>query len=308
MFNPSIKVKETISSEDYEAIQALEKICVQTDGTALKLELDYKLGVAAEYKENSVKPLEKLNEFMYYDGDQLIGYIGIDCFGGVGAALEVNGMVHPNYRRQGIFTRLSGLVLDEWRRRNSGDLLLLCDRKASAGQAFIQKMDVVLAHAEYEMYLNQHKLSPEQINIAINTSGIKLRKATNADAKEIAMQNEIYFGRAASENEADWIMPETEEKRGLTIYLAELDGKCIGKVHLQLNGGTGGIYGLGVMPEYRGKGLGRAILLAGVEMFKAAGASEIMLQVEAQNANALGLYEACGFEVTSTMDYFKKRL
>ena len=51
----------------------------------------------------------------------------------------------------------------------------------------------------------------------------------------------------------------------------------IGKVHLQLTGGTGGIYGLGVLPASRGKGFGRAILLKAIEKLKSANAKEIML-------------------------------
>ncbi len=249
MFNSSIILKETITQEDYEHIHALEKICTEIDETALKLELDYKMGVAAEQGANCLNSIEKISSFMYFEGDQLIGYLGVDSFGGPSADLEVNGMVHPNYRRRGIYNRLSGLMMDEWRRRNSGNLLLLSDRKSEAGQAFVQKMGATFKHAEYEMYLNQKKLTPEQIKTVIAASGIKLRKATNADAKEVAMQNAIYFGKAASENEADWIMPETEEKRSMTIFMVEREGIAIGKIHLQLNGGTGGIYGLGVLPE-----------------------------------------------------------
>ena len=100
-------------------------------------------------------------------------------------------------------------------------------------------------------------------------------------------------------------MPEEEEKRGMTIYLAELDQQVIGKVHLQLTADLGAIYGLGVLPEFRGKGYGRAILLMAIERLQEASAGEIMLQVEAENANALNLYKSCGFKETSTMDYYE---
>ena len=32
---------------------------------------------------------------------------------------------------------------------------------------------------------------------------------------------------------------------------------------------------------------------------------KIMLQVETQNAKALNLYKSCGFEETSTIDYYQ---
>ena len=91
----------------------------------------------------------------------------------------------------------------------------------------------------------------------------------------------------------------------MSIYLVEKDDCIIGKVHLQLINGIGGIYGLGVLPENRGKGFGRAILLNAIEKLKDAKAEKIMLQVAAENATALSLYKSCGFKETSVMDYFE---
>ena len=129
-----------------------------------------------------------------------------------------------------------------------------------------------------------------------------LRKSTNQDALEIASQNAIYFGRPLDETQL--IMPETEEKRGMTVYMAYLEDQCIGKIHLELSNGNGGIYGVGILPDYRGKGYGRHILMEGISILMNQQAKTIKLQVEAENENALGLYLSCGFEATSTMDYY----
>ncbi|MFC4304303.1 GNAT family N-acetyltransferase [Cohnella boryungensis] len=59
------------------------------------------------------------------------------------------------------------------------------------------------------------------------------------------------------------------------------------------------------MPEYRGKGYGRATLLKAIDKLKEANAGDIMLQVAVENANALRLYQSCGFVETSTMDYYE---
>ena len=134
-----------------------------------------------------------------------------------------------------------------------------------------------------------------------------MRKAVNADARDVVRQNAIYFEseREQESEEAGFeniILPE-EEKRGMTIYIAEKDGQIIGKVHLQLIHGIGGIYGLGILPEYRGLGLGRALLLDAILKLKDANADKIMLQVEAKNGKAISLYKSCGFMETSVMAY-----
>lgn len=51
-------------------------------------------------------------------------------------------------------------------------------------------------------------------------------------------------------------MLEDEERRGMTICLAEKDERIIGKIHLQVINGIGEIYGLGVLPKNRGRDLG----------------------------------------------------
>lgn len=300
---PWIKLKNSLDQVDYEQIHALEVLCVQEDQITFKLELDYKL----MYEEDNMDQasLHNINDFMYFDGDQLIGYIGICFFGG--AAMEINGMVHPNYRRQGIFSKLLRLAISECKGRNAGSILALCDNKSVSGLRFLDKAGAVYQSSEFEMYLDQEIYEKTQKQ----TQGIVFRKATNADASEIARQDEIYFADITGEEDEEdahneILLPEDEEKHGNTTYLAEIDQKIIGKVKLeQINGITGGIYGLGVLPEYRGKGYGRAILLKSVEKLKDAKTTEIKLQVATQNSKALNLYQSCGFQETSRMDYFE---
>lgn len=301
--NPWIKLKNSLNHEEYELIHALETLCVLEDQVAFKLELDYKLmdkGIST-----NKACLRDINDFMYFDGEQLIGYIGICYFGG--AAMEINGMVHPNYRRQGIFSKLLKLAISECKGRNAGSILALCDNKSVSGLRFLDTVGAVYQSSEFEMYLNQEAYE----NIQKQTNGIIFRKATNEDVREIARQDHIYFGDDLDEeNEADAengiILPEDEEKRGNIVYLTQVEDNVIGKVKLELiKGITGGIYGLGVLPEYRSKGYGRAILLKSIEKLKEAKATEIMLQVATENSKALNLYQSCGFQETSRMDYFE---
>jgi ribosomal protein S18 acetylase RimI-like enzyme len=160
------------------------------------------------------------------------------------------------------------------------------------------------------MYLRKESSGP----VKGKNAEVAFRKATNQDAREVARHNAIYFGEERNEeytpsrDDFGLLMPEEEERKGMTIYFAQMGDQVIGKVHLQLIAGVGGIYGLGVLPEFRGKGFGRAVLQGAVDKLKEAGAKEIMLQVATGNANALHLYESCGFVTTSTMDYFELAL
>lgn len=297
--DPWIKLSGCLRQEDYDLIHLLQLHCSKEDQITLKLELDYKLSDAANGADKV--NIHNINEFMYFSGAQMVGYLGVSAFGGTSAPLEITGMVHPNYRRQGIFSKLFELALAECRRRNTGSVLLLCDRNSASGQTFLEKAGAAYSVSEFEMYLHDETAEVNKRQ----QCDISFRKAANADAFEIARQNAIYFGGRFDEENENIPLPEDEEKRGMTIYLAKKDDQLVGKVHLQLTNGIGGIYGLGVLPEHRGKGFGRAILLEAVEKLKAANATGIMLQVAAENAAALNLYKSCGFRETSIMDYFE---
>jgi ribosomal protein S18 acetylase RimI-like enzyme len=310
-----IKLTEALGRADYNLINMLEKTCIEQDQVNLKLELDYKLELqkSSEVKQQTLICIEKINEFMCFEGDMLIGYIGISSFGGSNAEIEVNGMVHPKYRRRGVFSKLYNLVLCEFEKRNASRMLLLSDRLSEGGQAFIKSRGSSYKHSEYEMFLDYNVFS----KVTNKHARINLRKATNDDAKEIEKQNAIYFRDVFSENatteenidnshdtENSLFLPEEEEKRGIRIFMAEYEGKVIGKVTLRLVGGLGGIFGLGILPECRGKGYGRELLMLAIEMLGNLKASEVMLQVEANNENALSLYKSVGFKARSIMDYY----
>lgn len=293
-------MKELIDRDDFSRIGELEKSCIEREPVALKLELEYKLAHAQS--RGGTITMGAAREFMYFQGEQLLGYLGIGCFGG--QEWEVSGMVHPDWRRRGIFSALYRRFLDQVREEAPSGVLLLCDRASEAGRAFIAGTGARLEHSEYEMYLQEGSLQ------GLGESPVVLRRATGADASEIRRQNRLYFHFEApqdgeSAGDVPLLVPEEEEQRGMTIYLAELEGKPVGKVHIQRGSEVWGIYGLGVLPEFRGQGYGRAILSQAVQIMKAAGAPTVMLQVDAKNDRALGLYQSCGFKVTSVMDYFQ---
>lgn len=292
-----MKLETTVVSKSFlnelelEQVKSLENHCAKNDSITLKLELDYKESLA---KEGGGKTSFS-NEFMCKIDDQVVAYVGICGFDGMN--LEVSGMVYPKYRRRGIFSELIALVLEEFRKREEKTLLFLCDSTSKSGQEFLNSLNVKYSFSEFEMYLKKMTAPPVK-----NDETLSYRKATNDDANVIANQNVVYFGKPVEKIEMP--LPEIEEARGMTIYLALMDDVIIGKVNVQLYDDEAGIYGLGVLPDYRGKGYGREILNFAVVKSKEASAKNIVLQVEAKNQKALNLYTSCGFEVTSKMDYF----
>lgn len=63
----------------------------------------------------------------------------------------------------------------------------------------------------------------------------------------------------------------------------------------------GSIQNIGVVPEHRGLGLGRALVLKSLEGFQFARLKRVVLEVTANNVAAVELYRSLGFRVVRTM-------
>jgi ribosomal protein S18 acetylase RimI-like enzyme len=86
-----------------------------------------------------------------------------------------------------------------------------------------------------------------------------------------------------------------------TWLVAGPDG-CVGTIQgLIDDSGFGGIQNLGVVPECRGLGLGRALLMRALAGFTAVRAPRAFLEVTATNEPAVRLYRSVGFRAYKTL-------
>jgi mycothiol synthase len=76
-----------------------------------------------------------------------------------------------------------------------------------------------------------------------------------------------------------------------------LAGSCWTKVHGAMTPPVGEIYVISVDPDFGGRGLGRALTIAGLDYLASLGLSVGMLYVDEANAAAVGLYRSLGFTV-----------
>lgn len=282
-----IVLKEYICGKEYDDLSKLSEVCTSNDDTILKLELEYKLNIARKSEDHS----NLVNEFLYYINDEVVSYIGISCFGGNVA--ELNGMTNPKYRRQGLFKKLFDLAMDECKRRNYDEVLLLSDDSSDSGNQFIKSNGGAYKCSEYSMeYVSGDKL----INSASKV--ISLKKADKTDSDEIKKQDSIYWGEELGEEEVEFL-PNTD------IYMIKKYDNTIGKIHVEYNDDSAYIFGFGIMPEYRCNGYGRTALRETVNTILSKNIDNIKLDVSCENVTALNLYKECGFIQKSIMNYYK---
>jgi RimJ/RimL family protein N-acetyltransferase len=88
--------------------------------------------------------------------------------------------------------------------------------------------------------------------------------------------------------------------RGAVQFLALSDGEVVGWCDVTPRDWEGyrhcGTLGMGVLPAYRGRGLGRELLRRTLEAARERGIERVELEVHASNEAAIGLYLRHGFE------------
>ena len=89
-------------------------------------------------------------------------------------------------------------------------------------------------------------------------------------------------------------------------WLAESDGHPVGVLLLAdgIDAQTWEISYVGVVPEARGKGIGRAIMERAIDFAASAGRTALTLIVDARNKPALALYSALGFRAYETRQVY----
>ena len=101
------------------------------------------------------------------------------------------------------------------------------------------------------------------------------------------------------EQEAKFLEEKTKSPNEIEI-IALVDGKVAGTAGIEAVGTKYKVrhraeFGISILKEYWGLGIGRALTEACVDCARAAGYTQLELEVVADNARALALYESVGF-------------
>jgi ribosomal protein S18 acetylase RimI-like enzyme len=274
-----------LTKEKLYEIKALQEICEKEGRLQLKLNFDMLESRSGNRKE----------DFFYYEDGKLVGFLGSYYFGN---KVEICGMVHPNYRRRGIFSKLLEDALEEAEKREARTILLNAPTESESAKQFLKRIPCSLSMVEYQMKWQKTELSEDP--------SVTVRPSYSDEDLEAEIQLDVQcFG--LNEKEARQYKQETKDHDSDLRLIIEAVGRIAGKIRLSEMNGEAWIYGFSIFPELQGKGIGRKALSKVVKMEDQKGLS-IFLEVEAKNAHALKLYESCGFISYHSQDYYEVNL
>ncbi len=120
---------------------------------------------------------------------------------------------------------------------------------------------------------------------------MELKAATPQDAPDMAAVHAQAFDTPWDENDFEDLL----DGEGLFGFLVRGEDPA-GVLICRAVGGEAEILTVGVAPWARRQGVGEALMIAAIGVARQAGSEAMFLEVDVDNASAIGLYQRLGFE------------
>ncbi len=286
----SIKVLSKTSKEVTKQIREIESYCKIYDKTVGNIFLDTSLNFDQEM--NSL--------FLFYKENNLISVLSI--FMPTASMAEISAYTLPEHRLKGYFKKLLDEAVKELKKFEQVDLLFVCEPQSIDGKAAIKKMGAEFHLTEYSLKFKGFSNDPEKQQL----TQITLQKADLKDLEAIVDLSRLIFND--DYEDAKSMVTKSLESGVRTLYIAILDNRLIGMGAVSIENNEASIFGLGISPQYRGKGFGKELLDFILKELKNKGIQDVSIEVDSSNKNAFNLYVKCGFVVETSYDYYRKHI
>ena len=219
---------------------------------------------------------------------------------------ELSVVVHPDARRRGVGGRLLAEVLADI---GEGNLAAWLHGDHPAAHLLAERHGFDRVR---ELWVMRRPLSVPLPELT-TPDGVILRGFRAGDEDELIRVNSRAFvghpeqGAMDAANLAERMVEPWFDPAGLIV--AVTGDRMLGfhwtKVHSPSHGE---VYVVAIDPEAQGRGLGRALTLAGLHHLAARGLDEVLLYVESDNAPAVAVYSRLGFTHAAADTHVQYRL
>jgi len=244
----------------------------------------------------------------------IVGYMDVAPELAIGRVI-LSCWIRPEHQRKGLATKLLGCAVHRAKELGAKVAHVNIPQDNIVAKRVLSKLGFECVRRFFELRLDMAKVSQQDIDQP--ASGCR-HLQRGEEAKLTQIQNRTF-------TDAWGYQPNTIEeiiyRTGSSTYSPEdiiltCEGdKVIGYCWTEIIGGgrtavgrKGRISMLGTDPDYRGRGVGKRTLLAGLAYLKSKGVRVAELTVDSENEVACALYQSIGFEVRAGTLWYEKAI
>jgi mycothiol synthase len=265
----------------------------------------------AEAWSNYLKLVEQggLVALVATNGSKVVAYSMTNAVPGLPDHRLLRVVVLPEYQRHQIGTSLIRATAKQFSTQKVKRLLVRLDQADEVARQFIEYNQFTHQHRDIHMWLDNLKNVPR----VTLPPGMRLKTSSpNQLENNFSHYHTLAFAdrpRFQPFSVADVNKEKNENFQHEDIMLLEtLKGQPIGFVWSMLwqypKEKVVQIEPMGVVPEFRGKGLGRLLLNLGLDYGRKRGATSAELWTSDDNAVAVSLYTHTGFKIVGGFDFY----
>ncbi|OEH93262.1 GNAT family N-acetyltransferase [Bacillus solimangrovi] len=278
----------SLTSELIQEIISLANICSEYD----QIDLITPINESMLLERNG----QETNDFLYFDHGKLVAFLGMYEIVDNGE-IELTGMVHPNYRRKGIFQQLYSEANQECHLRGYEQIIGITEKQSEGGKGFLEHISAKYKFSEYTM---KYELGME----SIDNENFQIELRTTSDSDVHHLKKILMDAFHDDEQSTLSLINNNMNSDNQKLYTVFSNDEIIGTVTVSKSKGVVYISCLAVDLNEQGKGYGRAILKKLLKQLLLEGCEDIRLDVAVENERALGLYRSVGFKKQRIYDYY----
>lgn len=236
----------------------------------------------------------------------LIGYMDLTPELGIGRVI-LDCWLQPEQRRKGLAIKLLGYAAHRAQELAANVIHVNIMEDNTIAKMVLPKLGFKCVRRFLELRLDMSKLRRQEANQAAQEF---CHLKCGEEKKLTQIQNRAFLGTwGYNPNTVETITYRTHLSRfSPEDVVLTCDGdEVIGYCWTEKTGEREGrIYMLGVDPDYRDKGIGRKLLLAGLAHLRSKGVRVAVLTVDSENKAACALYQSVGFELWKRSLWYEK--
>jgi len=253
------------------------------------------------------------NLFVAEAEKKIIGYISLFPEQKIGRAL-LNCMVHPLYRRKGVAQRMFSFAVSRTKEMGIKAIQIDIPKTNVTARSLLSRSGFKFIRRFLELKLDFYNIRMPDVK----HSAFKNRRLRPGEENKLTeIQNLSFIGTwGYNPNTTEEIiyrinMSDCSPEDVIVAYKEDkFVGYCWTTINTEENIAKGEkkgkVHMMGVDPDYQNRGIGKQILLAGLNHLLNKGIETVELTADNENQAALSLYESIGFKVWSETLWYEK--